>query len=222
MVTLSRDAAGRYFASFKTEVEIKPLPSTGRLVGVDLGVSELAVLSTGEIIKAPKHYARKLRYLRRQQRILARKQKGSKRREKQKLRVAKAAAHVAAQRTYDLHQLTTRLVREFDVIAIEDLSVKALGRGLLAGPIHDAALSEFRRQLEYKAGWYRKTVIAVDRSFPSSKRCGCCGHVNAELRLGQGVWKCPTCGTRHNRNIAAAQNLLEEALFQMAGDDRRH
>jgi putative transposase len=222
MVTLSRDAAGRYHVSFCAEVEVEPLPSTGRAVGVDLGLIHLATLSTTEKVPAPKHYHARLRYLRYQQRVLARKQKGSKRYEKQKRRVAKAAAQVAAQRTYDLHTLTTRLVHEYDIIAIEDLDVSALGRGLHAKSMHDAAFGEFRRQLTYKAIWYGRTVIAVDRWYPSSKTCGCCGHVLDELRLDQREWTCPQCGAVHDRDVNAARNLLAEGLRQLAGSDARH
>ena len=131
-VTLTRDAAGRYFVSFSVEVELEALSSTGKTIGVDLGLTHLATLSNGEKIVAPKKYAARLKYLKRQQRALARKQTGSKRREKQRLRVAKAHARVAQARNYEIHQLTTRLVRDYDVIAIEDLNVKGMSRGFLS------------------------------------------------------------------------------------------
>jgi putative transposase len=222
MVTLSRDAAGRYHVSFCAEVEVEPLPSTGLAVGVDLGLTHLATLSTPEKIPAPKHYFARQRYLRRQQRALARKQPGSKRWQKQKLRVAKAAAQVAAQRAYDLHQLTTMLVRRSDIICLEDLDVRALGRGLHAKSIHDAAFGEFRRQVTYKSQWHGRTVVAVDRWYPSSKTCGVCGHVLDELGLDQREWACPKCGTAHDRDVNAARNLLAEGLRQLAGSDARH
>lgn len=216
-LTLRRDAAGRYFASFCAEVDIAVLPTTGRMIGVDLGLAHLATLSSGEKIEAPRHYRNRLRYLRQQQRCLARRVKGSKRREKQKLRVARAHASIADQRNYSLHQLTTRLVREFDVIAIEDLNVKAMARGLHAKSIHDAAFGEFRRQLTYKASWYGRTVIACDRFLPSSKTCSSCGHKLDELRLDVRVWTCPKCGREHDRDVNAAQNLLAAGMHQLAG-----
>lgn len=153
-VTLTRDAAGRYFVSFTAEVTFETLPVTDRIVGLDLGLKHLATLSTGEKVAAPRHYANRLRYLRRQQRSLARRQKGSNRRNRQRVKVARAHARVADARTTGLHELTTRLVREFDTICIEDLNVKALGRGLHSRSIHDAAFGEFRRQLRYKTQWY--------------------------------------------------------------------
>ena len=211
MVTLTRDAAGRYFVSFKAEVELEDAPSTGRSVGVDLGIKHLATLSTGEKIPAPKHYCGKLRYLKRQQRHLVRKQKGSRRREKQRLRVARAHAKGAEARENGLHEFTARLVREFDTISIEDLNVKGMGKNRhLAASLHDAAFGEFRRQLEYKASWRGKTVVAVDRYFPSSKRCSKCHHVLDELRLKVREWTCPNCGVTHDRDLNAADNLNQE------------
>jgi putative transposase len=219
-VTLRRDASGRYFVCFWVEAEVRPLPVTGRIIGIDLGLTHLATLSSGEKIEAPKHYRNAMRYLRRQQRCLARRVKGSKRREKQKLVVARAHARIADLRSNSLHQLTTRLVREFDVIAIEDLNVKAMARGLHARSIHDAAFGEFRRQLTYKANWYGRTLIACDRFFPSSKTCSKCSHKLDELRLDVRHWTCPKCGAGHDRDINAAQNLLTDGIRQLGGGDR--
>ncbi|HWM70325.1 MAG TPA: transposase, partial [Steroidobacteraceae bacterium] len=156
LVTLSRDAAGHYHISFCAEVQTSLLPITHRVVGVDVGLTHLATLSTGEKIPNPKRYHARLKYLRQQQRCLARRQKGSRRREKQRLRVARAHAWVRQQRQYALHALTTRLVREFDLIFIEDLNVKAMARGLHSRAIHDVAFGEVRRQLTYKCSWYGK------------------------------------------------------------------
>ena len=219
MVTLRQDAAGRYFVSFCAEVEIAVLPVTGKVIGVDLGLTHLATLSSGEKIAAPRHYRNRLRYLRQQQRCLARRQKGGRRREKQKLRVAKIHARITDQRQYALHQLTTDLVRKYDVIAIEDLNVKAMARGMHSHSIHDAAFGEFRRQLEYKASWYGRTVVASDRFFPSSKLCSRCGHKLDELRLDVRQWTCPKCGAQHDRDINAAQNLLTDGIRQLGSRD---
>jgi putative transposase len=221
MVTLSRDAAGRYFVSFSTEVEIEALPATGHAVGVDLGLKHLATLSTGEKIEAPKHYLRSLKKLRQQQRALTRKRKDSNRRSKQKRRVAKIHAHAAAQRDAAVHQLTTRLIRENDLVAIEDLNVRAMKRGMLSRSMQDASFGEFRRQLQYKASWYGRTVFVVDRYFPSSKTCSCCGHMLDELRLDVREWTCPKCGTVHDRDVTAAVNVLVEAIHQLSGGDTR-
>jgi putative transposase len=223
LVTLSLDAAGRYFVSFCAEVE-KPPPSLScqaPAVGVDLGLKHLATLSTGEKIENPRHYHARLRYLRQQQCCLSRRQKGSRRREKQKLRVARAHAKVRQARQYALHDLTTRLTRDYDLIFIEDLNVKALSRGRNARSISDASFGEIRRQLSYKSEWHDKILIAVDRRYPSSKTCSKCRHVLDELRLDVRYWTCPKCKACHDRDINAARNLLMEGLRQLAGRDDR-
>ena len=208
--------------SFSAEVETSWLPIVQRSVGVDLGLTHLATLSTGEKIPNPKRYHARLRYLRQQQRCLARRQKGSRRREKQRLRVARIHAKVKQERQYALHGLTTRLVREFDVICVENLNVKALARGRNARAIHDAAFSEVRRQLAYKSEWYGKILIEVDRWYPSSKTCSECRYTLDELRLDERQWRCPRCGFCHDRDINAARNLLLEGLRQqLAGCDDR-
>jgi putative transposase len=221
LVTLSRDAAGRYHVSFCAQVQTSLLPITHRVVGVDLGLTDLATLSTGEKIPNPKRYHARLRYLRQQQRCLARRRKGSRRREKQRLRVARAHARVRQERQSALHALTTRLVREFDLICIEDLNVNALARGQHARAIHDVAFSEVRRQLTYKGDWYGKILIEVDRWYPSSKTCSACRHTVDGLRLDERRWGCPACGSWHDRDVNAARNLLAEGLRQLAGRDDR-
>jgi putative transposase len=221
LVSLSRDAAGCYHVSFCTEVQAPLLRITHRVVGVDVGLAHLATLSTGEKIPNPKRYHAHLKYLRQQQRCLARGQKGSRRWEKQRLRVARTHARVRHERQYALHALTTRLVREFDLIFIEDLNVKAMARGLHARAIHDVAFSEVRRQLTYKAGWYGKILETVDRWYPSSKRCSECQYRLDVLRLDERQWTCPKCGTCHDRDVNAARNLLAEGLRQLAGRDDR-
>lgn len=214
--TVKREADGRYYVTFSATVETAFLPATASVVGVDLGLTHLATFSDGERVANPRKLARRLRYLRQQQRCLARRQKGSKRRERQRLRVARAHRRVADQRSYALHALTTRLVRTHQTICIEDLSVRSMIRHpRLARRIADAGWGEFRRQLEYKARWYGRTLVVVDRWFPSSKRCNQCGHVLDELRLDVRTWTCPTCGTAHDRDVNAAQNLLAAGLRQL-------
>jgi putative transposase len=222
-VTLLRDAAGRYFVSFSTEIEtsLLSLPIVNRSVGVDLGLTHLATLSTGEKIANPKRLQAHLRYLRQQQRCLARRQKGSKRRERQRLRVAKIQAKIRQERQAALHQMTSRLVREFDVIAIEDLNVTALARGWHARAIHDAAFGEIRRQLLYKGDAAGRAILVVSQWFPSSKTCSHCRHVLDELRLDEPQWRCPKCGTHHDRDINAARSILQEGMREMAGCDDR-
>ena len=221
LVTLSRDAAGRYHVSFAVEVEAPCLPIRQGSVGVDLGVKVLAALSTGEKIPNPKRYSARLRYLRQQQRCLARRQKGSRRREKQRLRVARAHARVRQQRQAAIHALTTRLVREFGIICLEDLNVRALSRGRSARAIQDAAFSEIRRQLVYKCEWSGRVLESVDRWYPSSKSCSRCQHTLDELRLDEREWRCPKCGMLHDRDVNAARNVLAKSLRQLAGCDDR-
>jgi putative transposase len=203
------------------EVPKSLLPITHRVVGVDVGLTHLATLSTGEKIPNPRRYHARLRYLRQQQRCLARRQKGSRRREKQRLRVARAHARVRQERQCALHALTTRLVREFDLVMIEDLNVKAMARGMHARAIHDAAFSEVRRQLTYKSEWYGKILVEVDRWYASSKTCSECQYILDELRLDQRQWTCPKCGVRHDRDVNASRNILAEGLRQLAGRDDR-
>jgi IS605 OrfB family transposase len=135
--------------------------------------------------------------------------------------VARAHARVRQERTYALHALTTRLVRDYDLICIEDLNVKGLARGLHARAIQDVAFSEIRRQLDYKGRWYGKIVVEVSRWYPSSKSCSRCRHTLDELRLDERQWECPKCGASHDRDVNAARNLLAEGLRQLAGRDDR-
>src|SRR6185437_618663 len=170
------DAVGRYFVSFATEVESSSLslPIVNRSVGVDLGLIHLATLSTGEKVPNAKRLAAHTRYLKQQQRCLSRRKKGSKRRERQRQRVAKIHAKIRQERQAAMHALTTRLVREFDLIAIEHLNVKALSRGMHARAIQDAAFSEIRRQLLYKGDAAGRVIVDVSRWLPSSRTCSYC------------------------------------------------
>ncbi len=216
-VTLKREADGRYYVTFAATVEIARRAVIASVIGVDLGLTHLATLSSGEKIENPRHLANRLRYLRQQQRCQARRQKGSQRREQQRRRVARAHRKVADQRAYALHALTTRLVREHQIIAIEDLVVaNMIQHPRLARHIADAGWGEFRRQLTYKCAWYGRTLVVVDRWFPSSKGCGKCGHVLDELRLDVRMWTCQKCGHEHDRDVNAAQRLLVAGMHQLA------
>lgn len=222
MVTLKRESDGHYYVTFSAEVEIDLLPTTGQVIGVDLGLSHLAILSSGEKVENPKKYHRRMRYLRQQQRALSRKQKGSKRREKQRLRVARAHSKVRHQREHATHALTTDLVRRFDVICIEDLKVKnMMQHPRLARSIGDAGWGEIRRKLDYKCQWYGKTLVVVDQWFPSSKTCSKCNHKLDELRLNVRQWVCPKCGTEHDRDVNAATNILLAGMSQVYGREDR-
>jgi putative transposase len=215
-ITLSRDTAGRYFVSFLVEEEISMLPvvdTVDTAVGVDMGLIDLVTLSTGEKVKHPKHLARSHKRLKRAQQSLSRKQKGSKNREKARWKVARIHAQIADQRLDGLHKLTIRLIRENQTICVESLAVKNLIRNhKLARSISDAAWGEFVRQLAYKAQWYGRTLVKIDRWYPSSKRCHDCGQVVGSLPLDVRTWTCPACGVSHDRDVNAAQNILAVGL----------
>ena len=208
-VTISKDTAGRYFVSFLVEEELEALPVVSATIGVDVGLKDVAVFSTGEKIANPRHLRRSEHRLAHAQRNLARKQKGSKNREKARLKVAREHARIADQRRDGLHKLTTRLIRENQTVCVESLAVKNLVRNhTFAKAISDVGWGELVRQLEYKAAWYGRTLVKIDRWYPSSKRCHGCGHMLDSLPLDVRQWTCPECGVRHDRDINAAKNIL--------------
>lgn len=208
-VTITKDRAGRYFVTLVLDEPIQPLPKTGQDVGIDLGINRLATLSNGERIANPKHTARYARKLARAQRVMARRKAGSHRREQARQRVAKIQAHIADTRQDHLHKVTTDLVRRFDVICIEDLNVRGMVRNhCLAKSISDASFGAFAAMLGYKCAWYGKTLVKIDRFFPSSKTCSVCGHISESMPLDVREWTCPECGTAHDRDENAAKNIL--------------
>lgn len=226
-VAVSRDPDGRWFVSFALEVDDpSPLVATGRTVGIDVGLKDFAVLSTGERIAHPKHMERRERNLKRYQRRLARCQKGSKNRAKAKRKVARAHSKVRDARRDFLHQTSTRIVRETDRIAIEDLAVSNMVKNrCLAKAISRSGWAEFRSMLAYKAARDGRELVVVNRWYPSSKFCSKCGHLLASLSLGTRHWTCPDCGTRHDRDLNAAKNIDSVAGLATAacgGDVRRH
>jgi putative transposase len=212
-VTISRDPAGRYFVSFLVEEEITPLLATDEVIGLDMGVSALVTLSTGEKITNPKHLARSRQRLKTAQKRLARRQKDSQNREKARLKVARVYAKIADQRLDGLHKLTTRLIRENQTVCVESLGVGKMVRNhRLAQAISDASWSELIRQLEYKAAWYGRTLVKIDKWYPSSKRCSACGHILGSLPLSVRQWTCPVCHVLHDRDVNAARNVLAAGL----------
>ncbi|WP_406340208.1 transposase [Streptomyces sp. NBC_01620] len=210
-VTVSQDSAGRWFVSMLCDdLTVKPLSATDAAVGVDVGLNHLLTLSTGEKIANPRHERRDRARLAKAQHALARKAKGDgANRRKARQKVAKIHARIADRRRDGLHKLTTRLVRENQTIVIEDLTVRNMVRNRsLARAISDAAWAELRSLLEYKAQWYGREVIAVDRFFPSSKLCSVCGTLQGKMPLNVRTWTCAACGTTHDRDVNAARNLL--------------
>ncbi|WP_282701819.1 RNA-guided endonuclease TnpB family protein [Streptomyces sp. CC219B] len=212
-VTVSRDAAGRWFVSLLVADTILPLRRTRTAVGVDAGVSSLVTLSSGEKVANPKQERRERTRLAKAQREVARKQKGSSNRAKARVRVAKIHVRIADRRRDFLHKLTTRLVQENQLVVIEDLTVRnLLKNGSLARAISDAAWTQMRSMLEYKCAWYGRELVVVDRWHPSSKACSVCGQLNGSLSLNVREWTCNSCGTRHDRDHNAAQNILAAGL----------
>lgn len=212
-VTVSRDTAGRYFVSMLCDDTVSAKPEAAGRIGIDLGLTHFAILSTGEKIAAPNTFRRNEAKLAKLQRRLAKKTKGSARRAKAKLKVARLHAKIADSRRDFLHKLSTRLINENQVIAVESLSVSNMQKNrCLAKSISDASWSEFVRQLEYKARWYERTLVGIDRWYPSSKRCSDCGHTVATMPLNVREWACPECGSIHDRDINAARNVLAAGL----------
>jgi putative transposase len=215
-VTVSRDPSGRWFVSLLVDdPTVQPLPIVDSVVGVDAGITSLVALSTGEKVTNPRHERADRRKLAKAQRELARKDKGSVNRGKARVKVARIYARIADRRRDHLYKLTTRLARENQTVAIEDLGVRnMLGNHNLARAISDAAWRELRGMLEYKAQWYGRTVVAVDRWYPSSKICSACGRINSTMPLRVRSWICPGCGADHDRDVNAARNILAAGLAE--------
>lgn len=212
-VTVSKDAAGRYFVSMLCDDSVSAKPQAAGRVGIDLGLTHFAILSTGEKIAAPNTFRKNEAKLAKLQRRLAKKTKGSARRAKAKLKVARLHAKIADSRRDFLHKLSTRLINENQVIAVESLSVSNMQKNrCLSKSISDASWSEFVRQLEYKAHWYGRALVGMDRWYPSSKRCSDCGHTVAAMPLNVREWTCPECGSIHDRDVNAARNVLAAGL----------
>lgn len=218
-VTVSRDSANRYHISILVETPVTEHQPTDSTVGIDAGLTSLYTLSTGEKIVNQRHEKRDRQKLACAQKELSRKQKGSNNRAKARLKVARIHARIADRRRDHLHKLSTRIIRENQTVMIEDLSVRNMVRNhSLARAISDASWAQFRSMLEYKADWYGRQVVAINRFYPSSKTCSVCGVINDTMPLNIRGWTC-RCGAIHDRDINAAKNIQAVGLAVLAGGD---
>lgn len=212
-ITVKLDPSGRFHVSLLVDTVVEPLPKADKSIGLDVGISSLIATSNGDKITNPKHFKQLRTKLKRVQKSLSRKKKGSNNRHKARIKVAKVHARIADSRKDFLHKLTTQLVNENQIIVVEDLAIKNMVKNhKLALAISDASWGEFVRQLAYKCEWYGREFIKIDRWFPSSKRCGNCGHVVDKMPLNMREWECPKCGINHDRDINASKNILAAGL----------
>jgi putative transposase len=215
---VTKDAADRYFVSLLVEQDIPHLDPVEQTVGADLGLKDFVILSTGETVGNPHFFTKDEKKLAKAQRRHAKKQKGSKNRAKAAKKVARIHARIAERRRDFLHKLSTRLIRENQTICVESLAVKNMVKNhSLAKAISDVGWSEFVSQLEYKAEWYGRNLVKIDKWYPSSKRCFDCGHILDSLPLDIRHWICPECGVAHDRDINAARNIHVVGLTILEG-----
>jgi putative transposase len=219
-VTVIKDAAGRYFASFVVQTdEVEALPVVGPEVGIDLGLTHFAVLSDGAKVATPRFLRRAADKLKRLQRALSRKQRDSQNRKKAVAKVARAHARVADSRRDWQHKLSTSIIRDNQAVYVEDLCVVALGRTRLAKSVYDAGWAGFTGMLEYKAARCGRTFARVNRFVPSTRRCSDCGRINDKMALNIRSWLCP-CGSHHDRDVNAAKNVLAAGQADNSNDRR--
>ena len=216
--TISKSTTGKYYVSLTCEVQYQPYEKTNSKVGIDTGIKELAILSDGttyENIKTLKNNLKKLKF---EQRQLSKKVKGSSMRDKQRKKLAILHEKITNVRKDYLHKVSTEIVKNHDIISVEDLAVKNIMKNhKLAQAMSDVSLGTFYAMLEYKCGWNDKQFVKIDRFFPSSKMCSNCGWINQDLTLNIREWKCPSCSKKHDRDFNASKNILKQGLKILSG-----
>ena len=226
--TITRTPADKYYVSITVEKEHEPVEKNGKSIGMDLGIENLVTLSNGETIGNDRYMSKYSEDLAKAQKHLSRKKKGSNSYNRQRIRVARIQEKISNNRHDYLHKATTNLIKQYDTICMEDLDNKEMKskelrngeyrkqRSSLNRNLSDASFGLFRSYLSYKADWNDKSVITVDRYYPSSKTCHVCGHEKTDLTLGDRVWVCPKCNTVHNRDYNASINILDEGLRSLS------
>jgi putative transposase len=219
-ITVSKTPTGKFYVSILVKQELNPMPSTGKAVGIDLGLKDLFILSNGQVVNNPRWFRDNQAKLKKSQQHLSRKKKGSKRRNKQRIKAAKIHERITNCRNYFLHNLSTAIVKTFDFIAIEDLNVAGMVKNKkLSKSILDASWATFVSMLQYKCDWYGKLLVKIDRFYPSSKTCSNCGHKLDSLTLDVREWSCPCCGSNHNRDLNAAINILKKGWLDFSNQE---
>jgi putative transposase len=216
--TISKTTTGKYYVSITCEVEYTPFEKTNSKVGIDTGIKDLAILSDGKVYKNIKTLKANLKKLKYEQRQLSKKVKGSNSRLKQKSKLATVHEKVTNIRKDYLHKVSTEIIKNHDVICIEDLAVKnMMNNHKLAQAFSDVSLSTFYAMLEYKANWNDKVIVKIDRFFPSSKTCNVCNYINQDLTLKDREWTCVSCRTKHDRDFNASINIKKQGLKIISG-----
>ena len=220
-VTITKSKSNKYYASVIVDASVIPMPKTNKMIGIDLGIKDLMTLSNNIVIKRSNYLKENQFKIKKMQQHLSRKKKDSKRYQKQRIKIAKIQEKIANKRQWFIHNITKALVKDFDVICVESLDVKSMQGSVknINRTIAEVSLFEVVRQLEYKCLFYDKTFVKVDKYFPSSQLCSCCGEKNKEIKnLKIREWTCSKCGAMHHRDVNAAINILKEGFKNISGE----